>query len=113
MSYCAVCSQLRSDLSATPDVTLRNTDLERCLAIRSGRLFCVIEDGRLHLKLPALRVQDLIEQKVGRRCRPSPDRSEWEWITVPSTEPRLRSIIAEAQSFAGSIESAGFRASRG
>ena len=107
MTYCAVCSRLESDLSATPDVTLRNTDSERCLAIRSKKLFCVIENGRLHLKLSALRIEDLIGKKIGRRCRPSPDRAEWEWITVSSTEPQLRLLIAEALSFAGSIESAG------
>lgn len=107
MSSSDVLLQLEKDFNVHEDVVFSCSGPTRTMLSRRGKLFCVAQGDKLHIKLSATRIQDLLKKKTGRRCRPSPDRADWEWITLPSTDPMWPVLAREAHLFAGSLELAG------
>ena len=87
--------QIRAELPHDADVTVAPLSSRRTSLSRGGKLFCAIEGDDLHLKLSAVRVERLLQDRVGRRCRPSPDRSDWEWITVSIKDPQGICLVGE------------------
>jgi hypothetical protein len=66
-----------------------------------GRIFALVNDGRLVLKLPAGRVSTLIAEGRGlpwSAGKPAPLR---EWVAIPAEEPGWLDLANEAFAFVG------------
>ena len=66
-----------------------------------GRIFALVSDGRLVLKLPAPRVSALIEAGRGlpwSAGKPTPLR---EWVAIPDEEPGWLDLASDALAFVG------------
>ena len=100
--------QLR--FAADPEVAC-NPHRGSALALtRKRRLFCLVRGHELCLKLSPSRVEELLRRSRGRRCRPSPDRAEWEWISVPQNQDCIP-LVMEAHAYVASLEHSGARLS--
>jgi len=66
-----------------------------------GRIFALVSDGRLVLKLPAKRVSALIAEARGlpwSAGKPTPLR---EWVAIPDEAPDWLDLAIEAAGFVG------------
>lgn len=69
------------------------------LATEAGKVFASLIDGRLVLKLPAARVDELIEEGTGERFS-SGSRPMREWVSVGGEhEDSWDGLVAEAHQF--------------
>ena len=84
----------------------------RNLFSRQGRMFCVLQDGKCHLKLSPLRVAELLQRRMGTRSRPAPDRSTWEWICLSGSGVQCLQLADEAYKYAASLEGCGIAPSQ-
>lgn len=63
-----------------------------------GRIFAALSNGRLLLKLPAGRVDALVEAKLGERFSTGPGRVKKEWVTIgPSSAEEWTRLAEEAR----------------
>ena len=67
-----------------------------------GKLFAMVSKGRLVLKLPRQRVDDLVESGTGERFDPGHGRLMKQWVTIEPRHGRLWPALAdEALRFVG------------
>jgi hypothetical protein len=65
-----------------------------------GRIFAILAHGRLVVKLPAKRVEELEASGVGRRFDPGHGRLQREWLRVSGDDFELWVALAtEAEAF--------------
>ena len=65
-----------------------------------GRIFAILAHGRLVVKLPAKRVEELEASGVGRRFDPGHGRLQREWLQVSDDDFELWVALAtEAEAF--------------
>lgn len=77
----------------------------------NGKMFALLSDGLLIVKLPRERVEELSASGVGRPHQPAGGKVATEWMAVDATASRRwRSLMVEAQQFVGS--KAGSRSAR-
>ena len=63
-----------------------------------GKIFAALSNGRLLIKLPAGRIEALIEAKIGERFSTGPGRIKKEWVTVaPSSADEWLRLSDEAR----------------
>ena len=68
----------------------------------SGKIFAMLVDDELVVKLPRERVDALIESGDGRRFDPGHGRLMKEWASVPaSASSRWPELVEEAREFVG------------
>ena len=66
----------------------------------SGKIYAMLVDGELVVKLPRERVDELVAVGAGRRFDPGRGRLMKEWATVPpSAGRRWRALVDEARGF--------------
>ena len=66
----------------------------------SGKIFACLSKGRLLLKLPAERVDDLIESGVGERFSTGAGQPKREWVTIgPKDASSWLELSEEARAF--------------
>jgi hypothetical protein len=70
-----------------------------------GKIFAMVVKGRLVVKLPAGRVEDLVEAGAGERFDPGHGRIQKEWLSVFSDDPEQWHALA--------VESEAYVAKRG
>ena len=99
-------SHLETMLLDRDDVAVQQQGTRKLFA-RQGRTFCVLCEGRCNLKLAPLRVSELLKQKAGKRSRPAPDRSTWEWICLAKPGEQALVLANEAYTYAASLENCG------
>jgi hypothetical protein len=67
-----------------------------------GKIFASLSRGRLLLKLPKARVDDLIDAGKGAPFSTGADRVKKEWVTLaPTTEADWCALADEARAFVG------------
>lgn len=65
-----------------------------------GKIFASLSNGRLLLKLPAARVDALVEAKLGERFSTGPGRVKKEWVTIaPSSADEWMRLSEEARAY--------------
>lgn len=80
----------------TEEGTLMNS---RCLRVQGDFVAMVAPSGQMVVKLPAARVQELVDQGVGEPFAPA-KRVFKEWLAVVGTdEARWRDLLHEAHAF--------------
>ncbi len=63
-----------------------------------GKIFAALSNGRLLLKLPAKRVEALVEARLGQRFSTGPGRIKKEWVTLaPSSADEWMGLSEEAR----------------
>ena len=68
-----------------------------------GKIYAINKDGELILKLPAERVEELIDSGIGSAWGPGPGRIMREWVAIPGTRhPDWAPLTEEARTFVGS-----------
>jgi TfoX/Sxy family transcriptional regulator of competence genes len=67
----------------------------------NGRIFAMVVRGRLVVKLPKARVDELVARGDGRRFEPGPGRVMKEWLTFTGEESRWKALAREAYAFVG------------
>ncbi len=68
-----------------------------------GKIYAINKDGELILKLPAERVEDLIDSGTGHAWGPGPGRIMREWVAIPGTHHGdWAALTSEARTFVGS-----------
>src|SRR5688500_12200372 len=68
----------------------------------NGRIFAMLVKDRLVVKLPAARVDQLIEEGRGDRFDPGHGRLQKEWLSVQSESPdHWLALATEAETFVG------------
>ena len=72
----------------------------RALKINS-KIFAMLVDDHLVVKLPAARVAELIETGTGRPFDSGKGKSMKEWVTLTGDEQTCRHLVVEAQAFVG------------
>ena len=77
--------------------------------LRRGRLFAVLGEARWKVKLSPSRISQLLGQKCGKRCRPAPDRAEWEWLLIRGGDDHSADLVLEARNYVMSLEHCGSR----
>jgi hypothetical protein len=100
---------LREALSRQADVTSGRMFGSEGLKT-NGKVFALLTNGRLVLKLPAVRVDELIVQKAGERFDPGHGRLMREWISIaPRSRVDWHELAEEARRFVhdGSREDGG------
>jgi hypothetical protein len=66
----------------------------------NGKIFAMLVKERLVVKLPATRVEELVEAGVGERFDPGHGRIQKEWLSVPGEDPgEWRSLATESEAF--------------
>ncbi len=70
-------------------------------------MFCWATDKRFAIKLSVSRAEDLMSAKVGKRLRPAPDRSFWEWLELTGKEDSWLELALEAYRYVSSVEHCG------
>ena len=86
----------------TPDVT-GGTGFGRSEGLRiRKRIYAMLVNGELVVKLPKARVDELVGDGVGRRFEPGTGRVMKEWLSVPpSASRRWKALVHEAKAFVG------------
>lgn len=65
-----------------------------------GRIFAMLVEGRLVVKLPAARVAALVEAGAGERFDPGHGRVQKEWLSVIGDDDSTwRSLAGEAETY--------------
>ena len=68
-----------------------------------GKIYAISKDGELILKLPAERVEELIDTGSGHAWGPGPGRIMREWVAIPGTRrAEWAALTREARAFVGS-----------
>ncbi len=68
-----------------------------------GKIYAINKDGELILKLPAERVEALIDTGTGNAWGPTPGRIMREWVAIPGTRHAdWAALTSEARTFVGS-----------
>jgi hypothetical protein len=65
------------------------------------RIFAMLVDGRLVVKLPRARVTELIETGHGEPFDGGKGTPMKEWVTLSGDEATCRALVVEAQAFVG------------
>jgi TfoX/Sxy family transcriptional regulator of competence genes len=101
-------ARMAKQLLDNPGVT-RSSDLPRSKRFGSAELmvnnkiFAILVKGRLVVKLPRQRVEELIAAKQGERFDPGHGRLMKEWITVdPSATEKWLRLAKEAMQYVAS-----------
>jgi hypothetical protein len=69
----------------------------------SNKIYSMLVNGELVVKLPKERVDELVGAGVGRRFEPGTGKVMKEWLGVPaSASRRWKGFVAEAKAFVGS-----------
>ena len=95
-----------TEICLNPEVHSRDQKAGVSL-LRQGHMFCWASDHHFAVKLPVLRVQDLMQAKLGKRFRPAPDRCTWEWVELTGQEGLWRELTWEAYRYVSSLEHRG------
>jgi TfoX N-terminal domain len=66
-----------------------------------GRIFALVSDGRLVLKLPAARVSTLIAEARGLPWAAGKATPLREWVAIPEEEPAWLDLANESLTFVG------------
>lgn len=67
-----------------------------------NRIYAMLVNGELVVKLPKVRVDELVEAGVGRRFEPGTGRVMKEWLSVPpGASRRWKALVLEAKAFVG------------
>jgi hypothetical protein len=96
---------LVATMLATGETTYGNADgPKRAFGANSlktnEKIFAMLVKGRLVVKLPAKRVEELVAQDVGERFDPGHGRIQKEWLAVRGDEPaRWQALASESESF--------------
>jgi hypothetical protein len=65
-----------------------------------GRIFAMLVKDHLVVKLPATRVQALVDEGAGERFDPGHGRVQKEWVVVPGTDPEVwHALATESERF--------------
>ena len=65
-----------------------------------GKIFAMLVKDRLVVKLPAARVEELVEEDVGEAFDPGHGRLQKEWLSVLGADPDLwRALATESEAF--------------
>jgi hypothetical protein len=68
-----------------------------------GKIYAIRSDAELILKLPAERVEELIDTGTGHAWGPGPGRIMREWVAVPEAHHvNWAPLTSEARAFVGS-----------
>jgi hypothetical protein len=68
-----------------------------------GKIYAIRSDDGLILKLPAERVQELIDTGTGNAWGPGPGRIMREWVAIPGTRHAdWAALTRDARAFVGS-----------
>jgi hypothetical protein len=66
----------------------------------NGKIFAMLVNDRLVLKLPATRVDELLAQGAGERFDPGHGRIQKEWLSITSTSPEdWLAFASESEAF--------------
>ncbi|MGL4285162.1 MAG: hypothetical protein ACRCVA_02395 [Phreatobacter sp.] len=66
-----------------------------------GKIFAMLVDGRLVVKLPKSRVDELVAAELAQRFDPGHGRPMKEWASLTGEEPSWASLAQEAMAFVG------------
>jgi hypothetical protein len=67
-----------------------------------NRIYAMLVNGELVVKLPKARVDELVGAGVGLRFEPGTGRVMKEWLSVPpSSSRRWKALVHEAKAFVG------------
>lgn len=67
-----------------------------------NKIYAMLVNGELVVKLPNARVEQLVGAGVGRRFEPGTGRVMKEWLTVPpSSSRRWKELVHDAKAFVG------------
>jgi hypothetical protein len=65
-----------------------------------GKIFAMLVTGRLVVKLPATRVEQLVAEGAGERFDPGHGRIQKEWLAVHGSDPeQWHALATESESF--------------
>lgn len=64
-----------------------------------GKIFVMVVRGKLVLKLPKSRVDELVASKAGTHFEPGPGRVMKEWIAMSASKPDPVTLAREAYDF--------------
>jgi hypothetical protein len=65
-----------------------------------GKIFAMLVKDRLVVKLPAARVEALVDQGIGERFDPGHGRIQKEWLSVRGADPeQWRALATESEAF--------------
>jgi hypothetical protein len=68
----------------------------------SKKIYAMLVNGELVVKLPKDRVDELVDAGAGRRFEPGRGRIMKEWLSVPASgSRRWKGLVAEAKAFVG------------
>ena len=67
----------------------------------NNRIFAMLVDGRLVVKLPRARVAELIETGRGQPFDGGKGTPMKEWVALTGDEAECRALVVEAQAFVG------------
>jgi hypothetical protein len=66
----------------------------------SNKIYAMLVNGELVVRIPKARVDDLVDAGIGRRFEPSPGRIMKEWLSLPpAASRRWKALVAEARAF--------------
>ena len=66
----------------------------------SNKIYAMLVNGELVVRIPKARVDELVDAGVGRRFEPSPGRVMKEWLSLPpAASRRWKALVAEARDF--------------
>ena len=66
----------------------------------SGKIYAMLVNGELVVRVPKTRVDELADAGIGRRFEPSPGRIMKEWLSLPpAASRRWKALVAEARAF--------------
>ncbi len=70
----------------------------------AGKFYAFATSADLVIKLPASRVDELIDSGRGLRCSPRPGRPMKEWVRIPAPdEDSCLSYLLEARTFVSAV----------
>jgi hypothetical protein len=67
----------------------------------NNKIFAMLVDGRLVVKLPRARVTELIETGRGQPFDAGKGKPMKEWVALTGNEAECRALVVEAQAFVG------------
>jgi hypothetical protein len=67
----------------------------------NNKIFAMLVDGRLVVKLPRARVTELVETGHGEPFDAGKGTPMKEWVTLTGDEAECRALVVEAQAFVG------------